>query len=65
MNDYLLERYSKNDIRELWSLFLVQKKEWTHQLAALTDEKQENILEGKLSSITYCMTEIEKRFDLF
>lgn len=65
MNDYLLERYSKNDIRELWSALLIWKKEWTEQLNDISDENQKNFLEGKISSITQCMTEIEKKFDLF
>ncbi len=65
MNDYLLERYSKNDIREFWSMLLAQRNEWTEQLDHTQDENQKTLLEGKISTINYCMTEIEKRFDLF
>lgn len=65
MNDYLIERYSKNDIREFWSILLTCKKDWTEELTNLSDENTKKFMEGKISSITYCMSEIEKRFDLF
>lgn len=46
-------------------MLLAQKNEWTEQLDHIQNENQKTLLEGTIFTINYCMTKIEKRFDLF
>lgn len=65
MNDYLLPRYTKNDVREYWSLLMNRKKDLNDQLLNLPHDQDKASYLGAIDSITFCMEELEKRFDLF
>lgn len=65
MNDYLIERYSKNDIREFWSVLLSRKTELVERQKETTAEEIRAELRGEISSLEFVMGQLEKTFDLF
>lgn len=65
MNDYLIERYSKNDIREFWSVLLSRKTELVERQKETTAEEIRAELRAEISSLEFVMGQLEKTFDLF